>query len=130
MPSEVYEFRKPDPAVFAQPSKRQIALAEHKIAAAIVASIYYSRHGDSPFTVETIMAAAALNDELLAVLSKIAPDRFGSLSKNMLTRWFTAQELSLSHSDSLYRVERVSKVAHIWRYVPRDAAPAPAPEDV
>jgi hypothetical protein len=115
-------YREIDPAVFAPPSPQELREAASREIARTVADLYHASYGDAPFTVVTMMAAAAENAELRNALLIIAPDRFGigSLSRNMLTRWFTAQETAMVPG-ARFRVCRVG--AAIWRYVPvADAA--------
>jgi hypothetical protein len=79
-----------DPAVFETPSTAET----NQISARRVANIWRAKCGDAPFTVVTLIALARHDEELRSALLPIAPDRFGlgSLSQNMLTRWFKAQE--------------------------------------
>lgn len=146
MPSDTFsdgEEREIDPAVFDPPilarrpgrpprpawepspqQRREAALRyERTRAGDAVAALYYSRVKDAPFTVQTILTLASTFPELRAQLLVLAPDRsgLGAPSRNMLTRWFTTQELAASGPDSRFRIERLG-YTNVWRYLPLEVA--------
>ena len=141
MTSDIFsdaEDREIDPAVFDpprrpvgrpprpawQPSAQQRREATQRAAreraGRRLAVLYYEHAGDAPFTVQTMLSIASTFPELRAELLVVAPDRagLGVPSRNMLTRWFTAQEHASIGPDSRFSIERLLGTVAIWRYLP------------